>query len=115
MNVRELISGFLGRVRSLEAPETAWGYFLDLLDLIEEHRAELRGVAWPADFPELEAVTYRGLLLLCEDELRKLIIKLPLTEGEERDAISQHFEGLFASVTQRADAVVERLGSAPMH
>lgn len=109
MTVHELVTSFLQRIRGLD-PDSGWLYYLDLLDQVEAHREELRGATWPEDFPDVETATYRGMLILVEDELRNAIKKLPLAKTEaEFDEIAQFFTGLFASFAQRADAIAARL------
>ena len=115
MEAREAIATFLASARGLD-DSRAWGYFLDFLDLVESHREDLRGAQWPDDFPELEADTYRVMLIPLERDLRAFLSEVPLERDQDvNNRRTQELIGFVAGFFQRADAIVERLSGAQTH
>lgn len=108
-----IIAAFLLGVRALDATGAGL-YFLDLLDLIEQHREALRHAPWPADFDPLETSTYRAMLLQVEEQLRGLILELPLATEEYGKELTDQFQGVFVGFLERADAVSTRLAGGPL-
>lgn len=114
MNAVTSVDTFLANVRALD-PAADWTYYLPLLALVESHRAELRGADWPSSVSPLEAGTYQIVLLRVENDLRQLLLTVPLQSSDRAQLTLASFAGLMEGFVLKAEALSTVGDSSRVH